>query len=132
MVVRRYHDLVCWRLANELKLKVYAFTATEPAVRDFKYCSQIRDSARSGPANISEGFGRFRPAEFARFLEFARASLIETQNHLGDGRDLRYLPDSLYTDVYALADRAIGATTNLLKYLRSSSSNRRRKKNPEP
>ena len=124
MVAHRYHDLACWQLANEVKLKVYAFTATEPAVKDFTYCSQIRGSARSGPANISEGFGRFRPAEFARFLEFARASLIETQNHLSDGRDLRYIPESLYADVYLLTDRAIGATTNLLKYLRRRSSHR--------
>jgi four helix bundle protein len=88
MIAHRYPDLECWQLANELKRRVYAFIAIEPAVRDFEYCDQIRDSARSAPSNIAEGFGRFRPLEFARFLEIARASLLETHNHLGDGYDL--------------------------------------------
>ena len=125
MTAHRYEDLVCWQLAHELKLKVYAFTASEPASNDFKFCAQIRESARSGPANICEGFGRFRPAEFARFLDYARASLIETQNHLKDGRDLRYLADTSCQDICGLADRAIGATTNLIKYLRHKSPGRR-------
>ena len=116
MIARRYQDLVCWQLADELKRRVYAFTPVPPAKRDSEYCSQIRRSARSGPSNISEGFGRFRPAEFVRFLEYARASLIETQNHLGDGRDLDYLSETWRTELNVIADRAIGATTNLLKY----------------
>jgi four helix bundle protein len=54
VIAYRYHDLVCWQLANELKRRVYAFTGTEPAVKDLKYCDQIRDSARSAPSNIAE------------------------------------------------------------------------------
>jgi four helix bundle protein len=118
VIASRYHDLVCWQLANELKRRVYAFTSTQPAVKDLKYCDQIRDSARSAPSNIAEGFGRFRPAEFARFLEFAKASLLETHNHLGDGHDLGYISESASVEMRELADRAAGATTNLMKYLR--------------
>jgi four helix bundle protein len=118
MIAHRYHDLACWQLANELKRRVYALTGTEPTVKDRKYCDQIRDSARSAPSNIAEGFGRFRPIEFARFLEFAKASLLETHNHLGDGHDLGYIPESACKEMRQLADRAAGATTNLMKYLR--------------
>ena len=118
MIAHRYHDLVCWQLANELKRRVYAFTGTEPAVKDRKYCDQIRDSARSAPSNIAEGFGRFRPVEFARFLEFAKASLLETDNHLRDGQDLGYISERACKEMRGLADRAAGATTNLMKYLR--------------
>jgi hypothetical protein len=64
--VRRYQDLDCWKLSNELKRRIYDFTAKAPASLDFKYCEQIRDSARSAPRNIAEGFGRFRDGEFAR------------------------------------------------------------------
>jgi len=69
VIARRYPDLECWQLANELKLRVYAFTAIEPAAWDRKYCAQIRDAARSAPRNIAEGFGRFWPREFAQFLD---------------------------------------------------------------
>ncbi len=79
MVARYYWELECWQLANELKLKVYAF---------------------------------------ARFLEIARGSLAETHNHLRDGLDLNYLTEAECAPMFKLCDRASGATTNLLRYLR--------------
>jgi len=82
MGIRDFRDLVAWQLSYELKCEVFAFTASGPASKDFKYRDQIRDASASAPRNIAEGFGRFRPREFARYLEYARASLMETQNHL--------------------------------------------------
>jgi four helix bundle protein len=115
--VRRYRELQCWQLAGELKRRVYAIIASPPAKHDFKFCDQIRDSARGGPRAIAEGFGRFRPTEFARYLEFARASLMETQSHLDDALDSGYITEPLHDELTLLADRAIGATTNLHRYL---------------
>ena len=114
MTARDFRDLVCWQLSYELKCEVFAFTATEPASRDFKYRDQIRDSSAAVPRDISEGFGRFRPREFARFLEFARASLMETQTSLIDGRDRGYLSQELYSRLANLARAALKATTNLM------------------
>ena len=114
MPVRDFRDLVCWRLSYELKCEVVEFTATGPASRDFKYRDQIRDSSASAPRNIAEGFGRFRPREFARFLEYARASLDETKNHLIDGRDRGYLSQALYNRLSNLLRAAHKATTNLM------------------
>jgi len=34
---------------------------------------------------MAEGFGRYWPADFAKFLTFARASLMETHNSAGSG-----------------------------------------------
>ena len=76
--VRDFRDLVAWQLAYELKCEVYAFTSTGRVSRDFDYVNDIRSASASAPANIAEGFGRFRPLEFARFLTIAKASLVET------------------------------------------------------
>ena len=84
MAARNFQDLLCWQLSYELKCEVFAFTAKGPASRDFKYRDQIRDSAAAAPRDISEGFRRFRPRDFARFLEYARASLMETLTSLID------------------------------------------------
>jgi len=54
--------------------------------KDFRYRDQIRDAIASPCRNTSEGFDRFRPKEFARFLEFARGSLGEVKDCLIDGR----------------------------------------------
>jgi four helix bundle protein len=117
MGARTYRELICWQLANELKRRVYAFTAVPLVAQDFEFCRHIRGSARGGPRTIAEGFGRFRPADFARYLEFARGSLTETQNHLDDALDCSYVTTADHKDLYALADRAIGATTKLHTYL---------------
>jgi len=97
---------------------VLAFTAIAPASRDWKYVGQIRDSSSSGPSNIAEGFGRFRPREFGRFLDIARASLLETQNHLKDGLARGYLDGEIFPRLDHLANRAVGATTKLRLYLK--------------
>ena len=114
MGVRDFRELVCWQLSYELKCEVLAFIATGPASKDFKYRDQIKDSSSSAPSNIAEGFGRFRPGEFARYLEIARASLIETRNHLLDARDRGSLADPLYSRLQNLARAALKSTTNLM------------------
>src|SRR5882672_5035762 len=114
-MARHFRELVCWQLAYQLKCEILKFTATGPAFKDFKYRDQIRDSSSSSPANIAEGFGRFRPRDSARFFEFARASLMETQNHLIDGRDRGYLSDNLYFRLMNLSRAALTATTNYMR-----------------
>jgi four helix bundle protein len=123
MAVRKYEELACWQLARELKREVYAITDRQTVKSDFKFCQQTRESARSAPSNIAEGFGRFRPAEFAHFLEIARASLMETDNHLKDGLDLRHITNDECANVCHLANRAIGATTRLIVYLKGRGRN---------
>jgi four helix bundle protein len=78
--VDRFEDLFAWQLADELRRDVFACTEIGKASRDFRYRDQIRDASASAARNTSEGFGRFNPGEFARFLDFARASLNETQD----------------------------------------------------
>jgi four helix bundle protein len=115
MAARDFQDLLAWQLSYELKCEVVAFTGTGRAAKDFKYCDQIRASSASAPSNISEGFGRFRPGDFARFLEFARGSLMETQNHLIDGRDRGYMDTALYSRLVHLCRAALKTTTALLR-----------------
>ena len=112
--VRDFRDLVAWQLAYELRCEVFAVTATGGAARDFKFRDQIRDASASAPRNIAEGFGRFGPREFARFLAIARASLIETRHHLIDGRDRGYIDSAAADRLSNLARAAIKATTGLM------------------
>ena len=114
MPIKDFEDLVCWRLSHELKCEVWALIASPPAANDFDFCTQIRKSSRSAPANISEGFGRFAPRDFANDLRIAKASLKETRNHLIDARDSGYIRDPLYSRLANLARAAEKATTGLL------------------
>ena len=124
MGVRRYEELQCWQLARALKKEAYALIDRFPAKRDSNFCDQLRASARSAPSNIAEGFGRFRPAEFAHFLQIAKASLVETHNHLQDGLDLGYLSEQEWAVLKSLTERSIAATTKLIVYLRGCDGSR--------
>jgi four helix bundle protein len=115
--VRRYEDLICWRLSYELQQEVFAKTATGPAVSDVKFCDQIRESSRSATRNIAEGFGRYAPAEFRRFLRIARGSLLETHHHLRDGHDRKYFDTGTHDRLSRLALRAAKAVSGLMNYL---------------
>jgi len=126
MAARHFRELVCWQLSTDLKRQVYAFIARPGAARDVEFCNQIRNSARGAPRTIAEGFGRFRPTEFSRYLEFARASLLETQNHLDDALDCGYLTAAEHARLFKLANRAIGATTRLHRYLQACAQHKER------
>jgi four helix bundle protein len=108
MGVYDFRELVCWKLSQALKVEIPAFTDRGPAAQDFKYRDQIRDSAASAPRNIAEGFGHFGAREFARFLGYARASLMETASSLVDGHDRKYLDTKQYSRLMNLTRRAEG------------------------
>jgi len=117
MPVRRFEDLDAWKLANELKRQVYELLNRSGARRDRKYCDQITDSSASAPANLAEGFAYYRHPEFARHTRIAKASLMETQNHLRDGVDRDFWSTQDADPLLHLADRAIGACVRLAAYL---------------
>ena len=88
-----FREIAAWQHAQEVKLRVYALLDRPRIRRDFEYANQLRAAARSGPANIAEGFGRFGNKEFARFVRIAKGSEQEVLNHLIDARDQRLLTD---------------------------------------
>jgi len=116
----RFQDLVAWKLAFELKLKADAI-CTKPAVRrDFKFQSQLSDSAASGPRNIAEGFGRHFHPEFARFARIAKASEIEVMNHLLDAQSRGYIDAAEYDDADHAARKALKAVNGLIRHLEAT------------
>jgi four helix bundle protein len=101
VIAQRFEDLIVWQRANELKEGVFAFTDRPLVRRDFKYCNQIQESARSATRNVAEGFGRYYPKEFRHFLRIAAGSLHETS-------------------LKRLCLRAIKANNRLMAYLRAA------------
>src|SRR5687767_1893152 len=90
--MQRYEDFKAWQLCAELNTKVFKLTSSGASYRNFKYRDNIRDAADSAQRNFPEGFGRFAPGEFARFLDHSRASLLEVKNELGRTRRPRRAP----------------------------------------
>jgi four helix bundle protein len=120
---RSPEEFDAWQLAWDLKERVFAFTATTPAVGDRKFCEEIPEASRSAPDNIAEGFYRFNPPDFANFVRIARGSLGEVRNQLKHAHSKKYLSDDDFDQLFRLCKRAIGAATGLRLYLLSCPRN---------
>ena len=90
---RRFHQLRAWQACDAYKKAVYQLCLDLPLANDWKRRGQLEDSVAGPPGHVAEGFGRFNPADFARFLVFARSSLMESQNHLRDAVDKKYITE---------------------------------------
>jgi four helix bundle protein len=129
---RSFDQLDAWKLATELKLGVYRLIRRPAVAGDTEYRNQLRNAAASAPRNIAEGFGRFQPGEFAQYLRVANGSLMETSNHLRDGKDRGSFSEHEIQPLLTLAKRSSAATTRLIRYLRSAKAPPRRTQNSEP
>jgi four helix bundle protein len=120
-VAKNLDELIAFRLAREFKLEVYRLIRTHPAAeRDFRYCSQLRDSASGAEANIAEGWRRCRPREMAQYVRIGLASLEEAKVRLQDGIDRGHFTESECQVAFETARRAGAATMGLLKALQRS------------
>jgi four helix bundle protein len=117
---RSHTEIIAWQIANELKLSIYQLIRQGPVARDFEFCDQIRRSARSAPRNIAEGFGRFLPGEFVKYLRWANGELKETFDALQDGRDQGYFSDEETLRLQRLCKRGSKAATRLIAYLNTA------------
>lgn len=119
MGAQSFQDLRAWQTSRSFKLAVYRLGGTGPLAKDFRLRDQLCESAASAVSQIVEGFGRFNPADFARFLGMAKASLMEAQNHLLDAVDRGHITDDTRAEHHKLADIALRDVTSLIEYLQS-------------
>ena len=117
--VRRFNDLRAWQACRAYKQAVYTICAEGPLSRDWGRRGQLEESVAGPPGHLAEGFGRFNPAEFARYTVIARSSLMESQNHLRDAVDKQYISEAKRQELDALAETALKEVTGLMEYLQS-------------
>lgn len=117
--VRRFTQLRAWQACVAYKRAVYTLCEVGPLATNFKKRTQLEESLAGPPGHIAEGFGRFNPADFARFVVIARSSLMESQNHLLDLVDRKYISEETRKELDPLAEAALQEVTGLMEYLQS-------------
>lgn len=118
--IRRFTDLRAWQACHSYKLAVYRACCEGPIATDWTRRRQLEEAVAGPPANIAEGFGRFSPVDFARFATIARASLLESQNHLLDAVAKGYIDDDQRLHLNAFAEVALKEVSGLTDYLLST------------
>ncbi len=112
--IDRYEQLVAWQFANELADLVDSLVTKGAASSNQSFRDQILKSSSKPPAQIAEGFLRYRPKESAYYYRIARASLGETRNHLRRGFHRGYWEEADFKRATQLADSAMKTAGGLL------------------
>lgn len=121
MKAERFEDLIVWQKARKLTAQVYETTAIGEFARDYGLRDQMRRSAVSIMANVSEGFERFRPNEFHQFLSVAKASCGELRSHLYVALDANYIGKISFQELMDSANEL----ARLVSALRTSIENKK-------
>ena len=117
-----FRELAAWQHSHQAKVRIYELIERSRIKSDFKLTKQLRESARSAPGNIAEGFGRFGPQGVRSFLRDLEGSLQESLNHLIDAKDLRLITrDDLSVEEHHVR-KAINTATGLIRHLERTTS----------
>ena len=115
--LRDFREFAAWQRADELRDLAEEFLARPGVAARFRRANQLSDAAASAPRNIAEGFGRFRPREFAQLVRVAKASETEVLDIFIEARKKRFLSDDEFKRYEIAARRAIGTAVGLIRYL---------------
>ena len=110
-------DMPVWQKAHELSVNVFHLTVSLPKSEDYSLTSQIRRSASSVSANISEAFGRKTKKDKCNFYVIARGSAYETQNHLIYGNKVGYFEKEKIEQLYIDYNKLIHDINKIIKSL---------------
>ena len=124
MGAKSHKELAAWQLADKLRHEVYALIRSGPAKTDLRFRSQAEDAASSTCRNLSEGFARFNPGEFAHYARYAEASNAEPGDLLEDGVAREYWTMERVSRAQRLQERTKKAVGRLQRYLRSAQARR--------
>jgi four helix bundle protein len=80
--ISSYRDLKVWQAAMSVAEHAYRLTVRFPKAEVYGMTGQIRRTAISIAANITEGHGRENSGSFVQFLRMSQGSLKELETHL--------------------------------------------------
>ncbi len=102
--IKDFYDLTAWKKAHGFVLDIYKTTKKFPKEELYGITSQLRRAVSSIAANIAEGFSRYHYNDKIRFYHNARGSVSETQNFLFLARDLSFLKETDFKDIFGLSE----------------------------
>ena len=119
MLELSHKKLDVWKKSIELVSEVYRLTSKFPIQEQYGLSSQIRRSAISVPSNISEGVARTSKLETLRFLDIARASLVELDTQIEIAVKLNYLSDSDTTTLSEMINHTFAMISKFIKSIKN-------------
>jgi len=117
--IKRFEEIEAWQTARELTKLVYTITEEGKFARDFGLRDQIRRACVSIMSNIAEGFESKTQSMFIRYLGIAKASSGEVRAQLYVAKDVSYLIEEQFNQLFQLAEKSSRQLSRFISYLES-------------
>ncbi len=115
-----FETLDCWKECYSLKLFIKReILINLPKNERYDLYSQLLRSARSGTANIAEGWGRYHYKENIKFLINARGSVAEILDHGIEAKDCNYISEDVLEALRNKVESCLRLINGYIKYLRN-------------
>ncbi|MEX0703942.1 MAG: four helix bundle protein [Planctomycetales bacterium] len=108
-----FEKLEVWQKSIEFADHIYGVTRTFPGDERFGLTSQMRRASVSVASNIAEGSSRSSGRDFARFIEIACGSSMETVSHLAIARRQEMISDADHRALYEETERIVRMLSGL-------------------
>ena len=93
--IQTFQDLIVWKKAHSLTLKMYQLTKSFPPDERFGLTDQMRRAAISIGSNIAEGYGRGTAKDKIQFYLIAKGSLCELHSQYLIAKDIGYAKEEI-------------------------------------
>ena len=123
MRITRFEDIEAWKASRRFSRQISLMTVSA-GFRNAELKSQLRRSANSAMANITEGFNAGSDTEFARFLRISRRSATEVQSHLYFALDHGHITQSDFDRLCGSAADVKKPVCGFVRYLTNTAANR--------
>ena len=117
MAFKTFEEINVWQNARVLVKDVYAETRSGDFGKDYGLKDQIQRAVVSICSNIAEGFERRGNKDFINFLWIAKGSSAEVCSQLYNARDLGYITEEKFKNMYDSAKQIGGMLFNLIKVI---------------
>lgn len=115
--ITRFEEIEAWQTARQLTKLIYSVTDEGKLARDFGLKDQIRRASVSLMSNIAEGFESQTQTLFIRCLGIAKASAGEVRSQPYISRDLNYLTEEQFSNLFQMAEKTSRQLSRFISYL---------------
>ena len=116
-----FEDIEAWQKSRLFVKNTYEVTGNTCFNKDYGVKSQIQRASVSVMSNIAEGFERNSRKEFIRFLYISRASAAEVRSLLYVAKDLNYIDEKLFREMFNAITIISKQLYRLIEYLKKCS-----------
>ena len=117
--IQYFTDLDAWKEAHIFVLIVYKITKDFPREETFGLTSQMKRCVISITSNIAEGFSRQSYKEKMQFYSIALGSTTELQNQLLIAKDVRYISEKDFNEIFNQSIKVHKIINGLIKKSRN-------------